>query len=294
MSRIIHPSGITRAGASAFADPNTAYIRTSGGAGGVVGNPNRPFGTWQQAFNSGSRVFDFGVGTAVDFGGLITGGSATFTIRGKGLGKTALGTLTLPGGATVIITDAGCHSCSIASVIGNGLAGDDGANADDPGQPGQAGGNISFRNVFCLGTVSLLGGDGGNANTGGMAAEGGSGGNGGSISFFNSQAGNCSLDGGDGGEDYDGAGDGSDGTGGSISLVEGTIIGNLSSQGGNGPLGNGIGGSLVISYSTVGDLNLAGPAVIGEISGTFATFTSITAGSPISLFAYVSSGAFNP
>jgi len=162
------------------ADPNVAYVRTSGNDGdAVVGDPFRPFASWLAAYSAGARVFDMGVGTFA--GGSVTTLNVKFL--GKGKDQTFVGAIN---GTSGSVYGNGRDNITVGGVnitFPNG--------ADNPGGDGFPGTDATNVNIIGIKTTSDVvvtagtGGTGGNGDDGILAANGFGGGNGGaSASVF--------------------------------------------------------------------------------------------------------------
>lgn len=164
-------------GGETITDPNVAYIRTDGNDTTGDGSPGAPFLTWQKAIDAGFKVFDFGVGSFGDADFTEASAPHNYSVRGRGVTKTLLGTVEAAG-----LTAIGLRLRDVTLTTVNASAAVDGA----PG--GQIALSLGGSSVTVLsssgGAAEENGGEGGHIIVDGpgvvqvIAAPGGDGGSG--------------------------------------------------------------------------------------------------------------------
>jgi len=257
------PPYTLRPSVGAGGDPSVAYVRSTGNAGGAIGDPSRPFATAQQAYNAGARTFDLGIG---NFGTLTVTGNQTLRFRGKGYDVSILNGIVGEPNTTINVTDYGNKSMNMGQLIVNGTPGAAGGS-NEPGEPGSNAGILTVNNA--KGTdLSLVGGDGGAAGSSDPdPQDGGAAGIGGTLVLNGSEFATCQVYGGEGGTSAEGS-PGASGAGGSVTLNNSTVQ-DVFLNGGTGADG----GQLVANESIVGNVGFGANGNILSFGSRIAGYT---------------------
>jgi hypothetical protein len=234
------------ASGGAITNPSIAYVQSNGNdSTGTISRPDKPYQTFQAAYNAEANVFVFGVGT---FAGLTASGLDIMLI-GQGASKTIVGNISGTAGSiygngqdnitvgAISIQPIQASTGSDGNPATSTAAGDGATGTDSP--------NVTVQGLATTSDVILVSGNGGNGGYGGDASSGQTtltGGNGGSAGDCGTLTViNCTLSG--WAVSYSGLG----GSGGNGS--NSTDNSNIGGNGGNGGNG-GTPGAVLVKYST--------------------------------------------